>query len=444
MGAPPHRAARAAAARAGVQRLPAGQRRGGSAAPSIRSIWLGLCAALTRLGVGVRVHGSVGMQHLTALPYTHADSDIDLTLPVQSAAMATTWWPCCWRPRWRCRGASTRLLLPDGGALAWREWQPWRQGRTDQLLVKRLHGVALETGLRWLHAEPRHERAAASGRRSPGGGARSTRAIHRARRHRRALRRTGTRPETWAGVVCRQRQPRRHGRAHVHAQPVALRHYFQHAALLAPRRRRSASSKRSASPPKPACCGPPAASTRTAARSSRWACCAPAWAARCGRPPTHRRRGAHALLTRWGDALRARSTRSTQSNGQRVARRHGLRSVGAEAALGFPVLFTHTLPALQAAHAHGLGPTLARLDALFHTIAVLDDTNLAHRGGLAGLHFAQAEARRFVAAGGAAHPDALARARAIGVRFVARRLSPGGAADVLAAACFLDRACALP
>jgi len=123
--------------------------------PSIRSIWLGLCAALTRLGVGVRVHGSVGMQHLTALPYTHADSDIDLTLPVQSAAMADNVVALLLAATLALpRRIDGELLLPDGGALAWREWQPWRQGRTDQLLVKRLHGVALETGLRWLHAEP--------------------------------------------------------------------------------------------------------------------------------------------------------------------------------------------------------------------------------------------------------------------------------------------------
>ena len=226
---------------------------------------------------------------------------------------------------------------------------------------------------------------------------------------------------------------------------LALRHYFQHAALLgaaaAPFSELEALGIAAEARMLRATGG---VNTHRGAIFTLGLLCASVGGSMAeGRPLTADAARTH-LLTRWGDALRARSTRSTQSNGQRAARRHGLRSVGAEAALGFPVLFTHTLPALQAAQAHGLGPTLARLDALFHSIAVLDDTNLAHRGGLAGLHFAQAEARRFVAAGGAAHPDALARARAIGVRFVARRLSPGGAADVLAAACFLDRACALP
>jgi triphosphoribosyl-dephospho-CoA synthase len=83
----------------------------------------------------------------------------------------------------------------------------------------------------------------------------------------------------------------------------------------------------------------------------------------------------------------------------------------------------------------------ARLQTLIETISLLDDTNLAHRGGLTGLRFAQAQAQAFLRAGGAARPDALAHAQAIHQAFVARRLSPGGAADVLAAAGFVERIC---
>ncbi len=72
-------------------------------------------------------------------------------------------------------------------------------------------------------------------------------------------------------------------------------------------------------------------------------------------------------------------------------------------------------------------------------MAVLDDSNLAHRGGLAGLHHAQRAASVFLAHGGTARPDGLAAARAIADDFVARRLSPGGAADTLAAACWVLR-----
>lgn len=146
-----------------------------------------------------------------------------------------------------------------------------------------------------------------------------------------------------------------------------------------------------------------------------------------------------ALLDRWGEALRARQHGNATSNGQRAAQRFGLRSVGEEAALGFPVLFEHAVPALAQARAWGLDDRHARLQALFEIMQRLDDTNLVHRGGLAGLRFAQSQAREFLSAGGADRPDALAHAQRIHRAFVARRLSPGGAADVLAAAGLVER-----
>ena len=145
------------------------------------------------------------------------------------------------------------------------------------------------------------------------------------------------------------------------------------------------------------------------------------------------------LLQRWGDSLDQLAHRPRLSHGRNAARQYGLRPAAAEAALGFPVLFDIALPALRRARA--LGPRLARLQALFDVMAVLDDTNLAHRGGLEGLRWAQQQARDFLEAGGAAHPEAIARAQALHATFVARRLSPGGAADLLAAACWLDRVC---
>ncbi|CAN7742600.1 triphosphoribosyl-dephospho-CoA synthase MdcB [Variovorax sp. LjRoot290] len=151
-----------------------------------------------------------------------------------------------------------------------------------------------------------------------------------------------------------------------------------------------------------------------------------------------------ALRRHWGDALASRSRRPPTLPGGIAARRHGLRSASEEAALAFPVLFDTALPALTAATVRGLTPQQARLDALFHIMAVLDDSNLAHRGGLAGLRYAQRAAREFLDRGGVARPTGLQEAHAIADEFVARRLSPGGAADTLAAACWITRVCGGP
>lgn len=148
-----------------------------------------------------------------------------------------------------------------------------------------------------------------------------------------------------------------------------------------------------------------------------------------------------ALRRHWGEALARRSRRTSTLPGGIAAQRHGLRSASEEAALAFPVLFDTALPALTAALARGLTPRQARVDTLFNIMAVLDDSNLAHRGGLAGLRHAQRVAQAFLDRGGVARPGGLQDAHAIADEFVARRLSPGGAADTLAAACWITRVC---
>lgn len=161
-----------------------------------------------------------------------------------------------------------------------------------------------------------------------------------------------------------------------------------------------------------------------------------------GAPRPHQLRDA--LRRLWGDALVRRSRRMPTLPGGLAAQRHGLRSASEEAALAFPVLFDTALPALTVALARGLTPQEARLDTLFRIMAVLDDSNLAHRGGLAGLRYAQGMAQSFLDRGGVARPGGLLETHAIADAFVARRLSPGGAADTLAAACWIMRVCETP
>ncbi|KVL36993.1 triphosphoribosyl-dephospho-CoA synthase MdcB [Burkholderia territorii] len=144
------------------------------------------------------------------------------------------------------------------------------------------------------------------------------------------------------------------------------------------------------------------------------------------------------VAQRWGTEILG-GPRLPDSHGERASRRYGVGGARREAADGFPTVYSVGLPALRRAqHRVPDDPAAARVDACFALIAALDDTNLLHRGGQAGLDFARATARAFVARGGIRARDWRLRAVAAHRAFVARRLSPGGAADLLAMSVFVD------
>jgi triphosphoribosyl-dephospho-CoA synthase len=139
----------------------------------------------------------------------------------------------------------------------------------------------------------------------------------------------------------------------------------------------------------------------------------------------------------WGaEIMRAAPAGPARTHGDFVRCRYRAPGAREQAAAGFPVALEHALPALRAARPAGL--KRASLHALYAIVLVLEDNNLLYRGGEAGLAFARAEARRFMEAGGMLQPQAWARAAEVHGRFVARNLSPGGAADLLAATLFID------
>ena len=112
---------------------------------TLAASWRALLAALCAIDCGARVHGGFGWQALTRLAYVHPASDIDLLLPVGDAVHADAVVRLLAAADWDGPRLDGELLFPDGAAIAWREWQAWRQGRASQVLVKRLRGVALET-----------------------------------------------------------------------------------------------------------------------------------------------------------------------------------------------------------------------------------------------------------------------------------------------------------
>jgi triphosphoribosyl-dephospho-CoA synthase len=136
----------------------------------------------------------------------------------------------------------------------------------------------------------------------------------------------------------------------------------------------------------------------------------------------------------WGDSI-VDGPVLLHSHGNAARRRFQAGGARIEAAQGFPSVYGIGLPALRSVNEDA---EAARVEACFALIASLEDTNLLHRGGLDGLRFARRATRRFLDMGGVRRAGWRSRAQAVHESFIARHLSPGGSADLLAMALFVD------
>ena len=126
------------------------------------------------------------------------------------------------------------------------------------------------------------------------------------------------------------------------------------------------------------------------------------------------------------------------SHGDAVARRYGVAGARGEALCGFPHVMEVALPMLRRRRQHGTTEQVARLDALLSVMSRLDDTCVLHRGGSAALATAKEGALAVETAGGSGTALGKQRLRQLDRRLLDLNVSPGGSADLLAAALFLD------
>ena len=130
------------------------------------------------------------------------------------------------------------------------------------------------------------------------------------------------------------------------------------------------------------------------------------------------------------------------SHGARVRINHGALGARGEAQAGFPNTVGVVLPALNAARAAGLDEREARIHALLTSMANLEDTCILHRAGADGLQAVRRGAEAVLSAGGRQTEIGRALFGKLDDLCRCRGISPGGSADVLAAAIFLESATA--
>lgn len=126
------------------------------------------------------------------------------------------------------------------------------------------------------------------------------------------------------------------------------------------------------------------------------------------------------------------------SHGDAVAKRYGAAGARGEALRGFPHVVDVGLPMLRRRRRGGATEEVARLDALLRIMSKLDDTCILYRGGAEALAVAKEGALQVESAGGTATVAGWEKLRNLDGRLLALNASPGGSADLLAAALFLD------
>jgi triphosphoribosyl-dephospho-CoA synthase len=143
------------------------------------------------------------------------------------------------------------------------------------------------------------------------------------------------------------------------------------------------------------------------------------------------------VARRWGDDIRTGPI-PIFSHGTAALRHFGAGGARAEATGGFPSVYGVGLLALCQGRAFVDSGTAALVQACFALLAVVGDTNLLYRGGLAGARYAADAATAFLSAGGVGAPHWREHAARVHGEFVDRNLSPGGCADLLAMTLFVD------
>ncbi|CAG9297415.1 triphosphoribosyl-dephospho-CoA synthase CitG [Celerinatantimonas diazotrophica] len=134
------------------------------------------------------------------------------------------------------------------------------------------------------------------------------------------------------------------------------------------------------------------------------------------------------------DELKRCTQHAAATAGEQMYQQYGLTGARGEAASGLTTVMNYALPAYRECLIEGV----ATEQALWHTLLVImannDDSNLVHRGGIEGLRFVQDRASYLLKLGGYRYPNLESELMAFDRDLIAKHLSPGGSADLLAAA----------
>lgn len=131
------------------------------------------------------------------------------------------------------------------------------------------------------------------------------------------------------------------------------------------------------------------------------------------------------------------SGKETSSHGEENFKKYGTSGIRGEAIEGYRSVWEYALPTLQKGVEERRDYNMVKLQVLFVLMSQLEDSNILARHNLKTLDRVKEEAGDFLRWGGAYHAEAVRRLKELDAEYIRLNISPGGSADLLAAAVFL-------
>ena len=127
------------------------------------------------------------------------------------------------------------------------------------------------------------------------------------------------------------------------------------------------------------------------------------------------------------------------THGEVLYLQQGCRGIRGEAMDGFPAVAQIALPALRQFRKEGKTDNQAYIQTLLLLLSQVEDTNILSRSDAATLKQAQADAKAVLEKGGAFTPEGLQAVWDLNEKFIRQNISPGGCADLLILAIFMEK-----
>lgn len=124
------------------------------------------------------------------------------------------------------------------------------------------------------------------------------------------------------------------------------------------------------------------------------------------------------------------------TKGEQIYLRYGLTGVRGEAEQGFPSVLRYSYPVLEDCLLCGRSVNESMLQAYLHLAGNVDDTNVLGRHDMEVSTYVKAETQKILQVDGALRPQNIALLEAMDDDFIAKNISPGGCADLLALTMF--------